>query len=309
MTKPIIYIAKDLETARENKVNYGKKVFHALQNVEEIDLRLIANTKLNVWARDFMPVKNADGELVQFTYSPSYMTDTDKWKNRIPVAQEVLDEMNLDTEVKLSSIILDGGNVEPFGTKAIVSDRIFRDNKCTTIRKEQNLLAKLKKDLAVEQLIIIPQHPEDFTGHVDGLVRFVNENKVVINDYSEEIAILKKEKKSYKIKVLDNWFYAFKSALHNAGLEIETLVYTAHLNENNKSAKGIYLNFLLLDELIIMPTFTKGKRENTEIDYEKNNATAQKQLSDIYNKKVITIEASDLSQEGGMINCVTWTEG
>ena len=40
--------------------------------------------------------------------------------------------------------------------------------------------------LNVDEMIIIPEQPDDWTGHADGMVRFVDNNTVVINDYSKE---------------------------------------------------------------------------------------------------------------------------
>ncbi|HET6559773.1 MAG TPA: agmatine deiminase family protein, partial [Prolixibacteraceae bacterium] len=63
------------------------------------------------------------------------------------------------------------------------------------------------------------------------------------------------------------------------------------------SGEGIYVNFLLLEDIIIMPGY---KNDTDEIAAEK--------LKKLYHRTVKTIKATELAKQGGMINCVTWTK-
>jgi agmatine deiminase len=80
---------------------------------------------------------------------------------------------------------------------------------------------------------------------------------------------------------------------------MEKLPCMVHDNEQDKDATGIYLNYLLLDDLILMPSYTK---------HQKANEVAHKILEKHYNRKVIDIIADDIAKHGGVINCVTWTK-
>ena len=96
---------------------------------------------------------------------------------------------------------------------------------------------------------------------------------------------------------MEQWHHSFRNTLYNAGFKIETLTYTPDENQPDKSAKGVYLNFLLLEDKLIMPTF----------DDKQNDAQAAEILEHLYMREAIKIEASELAAEGGIINCVTWS--
>lgn len=284
-----VYISGTLPLGKNKEGFYGKIVFEELSLIPEINLKNL-DTK-NVWCRDYMPVKTASGKYVQFTYRPWYM-DGDKYKDHFPDQASICNDLGIKCE--LSSIFLDGGAIEIRGKKGIVSDRVFRDN---LDKKEVEIYTELKTILDLEQLIIIPKYPYDFTGHVDGLVRFIDGNRVVVNDLKKELEEAQKDKNSYRKQLIENWIYAFKSAFLNAGLQMEELPTSIPENSPPSSGEGIYTNFLLLEDVIIMPVYGKDEDE-----------IAADRLSDLYGKTVKTVNAKELSQMGGMINCVTWTK-
>ena len=290
--KQTVYISEHLSKAKNKGLYYGKSVFNELQEIEGIEIKPIKNNSGNVWCRDYMPVKSASGKYVQFTYHPSYMGEMIKYKDNFPDSKKLHDKLKLECEE--SKIILDGGAIEIFGTKAIVSDRVFRDNKNLS---EIEILKVIKEILDLKQLIVIPQHPYDFTGHVDGLVRFIDENSVVVNDLEEELKCAENSKIPYRIKRIWKWIASVKSALEEAKLKMHELPVSYSENGSDSSGEGIYINFLLLEDLIIMPVYEK---------YEDNIAADR--LTKLYGKKVITINATELAKQGGMINCVTWTK-
>lgn len=54
-----------------------------------------------------------------------------------------------------------------------MTDRVFKDNP-TYERKK--LIKDLYELLQVDKLYFVPEQPGDFTGHSDGMVRFVDEH-------------------------------------------------------------------------------------------------------------------------------------
>ena len=291
--KEEIYVAASLENT-----DYSKKVFEIFM---PHGFKKIENDCNNVWCRDYMPVKNANGQFVQFIYDPSYLDKIKSWENKKPDAQKmkaIHEELQLKN-VHFSKLKLDGGNVELHGKKAIISDRFFQDNECQSFQEEKEKLQILKTELAVDKVIVIPQYPYDFTGHVDGLIRFVDENTVLINDYKEEILWVENDNNSYRKKIMQQWHHSFKNILHNEGFKIETLSYTAGSKEEAaaNSANGIYLNYLQTKDRIFVPTFKDSTKDKE----------ARVKLQQLFPKhKVIQIEASALSEKGGVINCVSW---
>lgn len=288
-----VYISAHLPEAKEKQKYYGKSVYNDLRQILGDRLVEINHNSNNVWCRDYMPVKSTSGRYVHFKYKPGYMVEMEKYADKFPIREELQNEFQLP-DYTTSEIILDGGAIEIYGRKGIVSDRVFRDNKN---KGESEIYDELKKLLDLEQLIVIPQYPYDFTGHVDGLVRFIDENRIVVNDLKKEFEEAQNDKNSYRKQLIENWIYAFKSALINAGLQMEELPTFNPENSPPSSGEGIYTNFLLLEDLIIMPGYDKPE-----------DIMAADRLSDLYGKKVITVYATELAKQGGMINCVTWTK-
>lgn len=288
----IVYISAHLSKDISKSVMYGKIVYEQLYKIPNLKIIEIQNHNKNLWCRDYMPISGANGKLVQFQYAPSYMMDSEKWKKHIPDTKKIHQVLHLDCDY--SKIILDGGAIEVFKNKAIVSDRVFRDN---SKLKEEDVIEEIKNILDLKQLIIIPQYPYDFTGHVDGLVRFINEKEVIVGDLNHELKEARKDKNDYRRKLIENWVYAFKAALWNAGLKLHELPSCIPEKAPPKSAEGVYVNFLKLNDLILMPSYNSV-----------NDDKAKEILKKAYNKEVIKIQANELSREGGMINCVTWTK-
>jgi len=276
---------------------YDKRVYDDLHKILEGQIIDIQNNSKNVWCRDYMPIKSGAGKYVQFKYRPLYMYDMQKYSGHFPLPEAIHRELNLDCE--FSDILLDGGAIEVLGSKAIVSDQVFRDNKMrdNKMKTETEIFNEIKEKLDLKQLIVIPQYPYDFTGHVDGLVRFIDGNRVVVNDLKKELEESEKDKNHYRKKVIENWVYAFKSALISAGLQMEELSTSIPEKGSPNSGEGIYTNFLLLEDLIIMPSY-----DNSTDD------SAAKRLCELYERPVKKVHATELSKEGGMINCITWTK-
>ncbi len=288
-----VYISKYL-----GETNRGRAVAEDLNNILGDKLNTIPLNK-NEWCRDYMPVKASDGGLVLFKYMPSYLVGRSSYEKTIPNQISICNRLKLKYEA--SQIIMDGGAIEIIGGKGIVSDRVIADNSTAWERNAPIVLDEIKRKLKLEKLIIVPSDPWDFTGHMDGLVRFIDDKNVLINDLKGLDQKMKDEASTYEQELYDRWKNNFELSLHLAGFKIHKLTCEAHHNSNEKSAKGIYLNFLKLDDMIIMPEYEGDK-------FQSANSKAKEEICLHYPKKqIISVKADKLSDEGGIINCVTWT--
>ena len=138
---------------------------------------LIVEESLDLWMRDFSPVLPKHG--VKFTYKPKYI----KSKDAKFVESEFMKVLGkMDIQLNRNEIILDGGNVVDNNcNKAIISERVFLENKGKTPTVLQNEL----ENLLAAKVAFIPD-PEDTTGHADGIVAFVEDNVLLIGDYGDE---------------------------------------------------------------------------------------------------------------------------
>lgn len=258
---------------KDKHPQFHQKFADKLQNAG-ITANYLDNTK-DIWCRDYMPVQVSENKFVQFRYYPSYLRYK-KYEKITTNPSEVWREMGLN--VWESKIVLDGGNVVKWSNKAIVTDRVLKDN---STLNEKELYDTIKKELEVEELIIIPELKGDMTGHSDGLVRFVSDDLVLINDISD---------------FNNEYVQKLKYSLLNAGLNYISIPNGYGKQEKYYDDRGDYINFLEMKDLILIPAYgTKKDEEVLEI------------YSDVFKgKRVENIDCNEIAKEGGVLNCITW---
>lgn len=252
-------------------------VFTGLQDIllsYGIEVRVLTKVR-DVWTRDYCPVQVLLKTVVKFRYDPDYLRDDPELKT----GDEVLESLRDLGWCNRSSIILDGGNVVGSKTRAILTDKIFRENPGWI---KTDLQAKLQKLLHVDQLIVIPREPFDPIGHADAMVRFVDEQTVLVNDYSQ----------------VDPAFgERLNQVLRRHGLIVEHLPYYHEKKTlaGIPSAVGNYTNFLRTEKVLVVPVY------GTEYD----DAALRKLNSVFPGLPVILLDCTDLAREGGVLNCVS----
>jgi agmatine deiminase len=211
--------------------------FRRVLGDHRLDLRVIRGTR-DIWSRDYMPIPVGTGEFVRFRYDPDYLRGHEDLITKPDDIDPIFDVRSCVE----SEILLDGGNVVRWGNRCIVTDKVFRENPGLGSQEVSNRLRDL---LGVDHLIVIPKEPYDKVGHADGVVRFLGEYLVAINDYSE----------------VAPWYgRRLKSILRRAGLEWVELPYSPQESDDSEipSAVGCYANFLMVRGLVVVPRFGRG---------------------------------------------------
>ncbi|MBS9525930.1 agmatine deiminase family protein [Litoribacter alkaliphilus] len=240
-----------------------------------IEYALLPGTK-DVWAVDYMPIQIDTDKFVRFRYEPPYLTKYAVHRKTISNTAEICRQLGIDAVP--SDIILDGGNVVKWSYQAIMTERIFQDNPAYE-RKE--LLSSLHELLEVDRIHLIPEQPGDFTGHADGMVRFLGENTVLINDFSREKA---------------SFHRAFETAIRNTGLDHIKIPYNVYQNKSYNQANGDYINYLQMENTILLPTFDLPEDEAVE-----------RQFEGLFpGQRIVTVDSNEIADEGGVLNCVSW---
>ena len=116
-----VYVSSIL---KEKFPHAAEELFSVLRK-HKVAFKELINTR-DIWCRDYMPVQNRMGELIQFTYIPSYLKGNKEWEESRSDVHDVC-SANSITPI-FSDINIDGGNVVLFGDKAILTDRIFQEN-------------------------------------------------------------------------------------------------------------------------------------------------------------------------------------
>lgn len=231
----------------------------------------------DIWCRDYMPIQTGKGKFVQFRYEPSYLKDELEFQSE---PKEVCKSNNINPI--FSKINFDGGNVVNWSDRAIISDRVFDEN--PDYSSKSKLIAEIEKLLEVE-IIVIPQIKSDMTGHADGMVRFVDRNTLIGNDREQE----------YKY-----WKNGINKVLKNYGLDYIDIPFLEHKERNYPyHAIGCYVNYLEVDNLIVIPIFETEKNKDQEI-YDKFRMVFP-------DRKIETINYNEIGFYGGLLNCTTWT--
>lgn len=271
-TTNLVYLARMLE------INHCEllRQLRSILTRHGVEVRLLDDVR-DIWVRDFSPIPVAPGQLMQFRYEPDYLKDHPELRTGREVPGQFADL----GDCQHSNINLDGGNVVASVNKAILTDKIYRENPDW----ERNELRKeLRRALQVEKLIIIPKEPYDYVGHADGIVRWIDEDTLLVNDYrltdpvfSERLnQILDRNKIHYEL------FPYFVEKANRYEIP---------------SALGCYINFLRTQNVVIVPAF------GSEMD-----ALAQEQLQSLLpDVLVISLDCTNLAREGGVLNCITST--
>ena len=274
--KEVVYLSELLERRFPDCFNR----LTAILNKHNVDYRLLKGTK-DIWCRDYMPIQTESGKLIQFRYEPSYLKGNKEWEESRSDVRDVCRQNGF--EPVFSNINLDGGNVLLCSGRAIVSDRIFSENPEYT---DKNQLINELSELLEAEIIVIPAQKGDYTGHADGMVRFIGHDTILGNNRSEEYKNwskgMEKVLKDKNLKYIDvPFFYGYKDSKHPG------------------NAIGIYVNYLEIGDLIVLPVFeVEGNKDAEAIDA----------LKQIFPDKIIeTINYNEVALEGGALNCSTWT--
>ncbi len=272
-TTDFLYLADSLQ---KKKYSGFLERFGQVLRINDIAYGFLPDTK-DIWAVDYMPIQIGTDRFVQFRYNPDYLQSQTQRKT-ITDVDSVCASIRLRLKPAKSEIVLDGGNVIQTGGKAIVCDKVFKENPDIS---EKELIRQLKDALEIEKLFFVPWDKSECTGHADGMVRFIDNDTVLINDYSREKPEFQR---------------IFRMALHNAGLDWIEIPYNPYENEKSASAEGIYLNYLQMKQAIIVPTFQRAEDEE-----------AMKVLENVFRGQTIaTVDSNEIAREGGILNCISW---
>ena len=224
----------------------------------------------DIWLRDFMPIETRGGRLVSFRYEPSYLAKYPKL--RTDFRRDIASGLGLS--VMYSDINLDGGNVvfSPSKETAIVSDRIQSENPDIP----RDMLLETLEQLLEARVLLIPSLKSDLTGHADGMVRFVDETTVIVNDVPSRNGLEQR----------------IQQALERHGLTVLDFPYRS---ARGGSAVGCYLNYLETERCIFLPVF----------DLDSDNA-AVFAAERLFSKDIIPVEIQEIAEQGGCLNCISW---
>ena len=149
--------------------------------------------------------------------------------------------------------------------------------------KQNDFEVILRQDFGVNKVTWLKWDRIEIYGHSDGIVRYVNDNRILMTNYAEYDK---------------NIAASFREALEHDGYEVKELCFKPCAPRNSKDFSWAYINFLQTPKVIIVPL----------LGIEEQDKEALKQIQDTYpDVDVKGVYAMPLVEKGGGFNCFSWT--
>lgn len=264
-----LYLSDQLQT----RTQFFESLTETLRK-EKIEYQILTYTK-DIWCRDYMPVQLEANRFIQFRYEPSYL-QSKKWIRTQTDSELVCSEIGITCEK--SNLKLDGGNVVKGDSWAILTDKVYLENKHLS---HNQVISELERLFQVK-IIIIPREPYEITGHADGILHYYSKDTVLVNHYGGNKS--------------DRFQTKLNSSLKSAGISSIEVPYHP-IKGKSLSAEGLYINFLQMDKFILVPSFDMIEEDKTFQLFEQ-----------LYPSIVIrSIKSQEIAQDGGVLNCISWS--
>ena len=232
-----------------------------------------------VWCRDYMPVHIGEGKYVGFHFQPDYLWEKPSYHKKITRQELAVENLPINFSDKVD-LFLDGGNYVRCGDKVVLTDKVFSENPNW---RPVALLNRLEEAFQAK-VILLPWDMEEPFGHSDGMVTYLGDNRVLLNNFRQLEKGKEKPFTKRLIKILEYHF------------DIVELKYDC----TSSSDSWCYLNYLETDDAIILPTLSE--KHDCE-----NDRVACSVFQHIFsNKSIKQVYARPLIKYGGALHCATW---
>lgn len=241
------------------------------------------NKTKDIWARDYMPIQVSKDKFVEFRFDPDYLQGSGSERRELKTYPDIVcDDMGIKT-VK-SDIILDGGNVIKSDNAVILTEKVLLENWRTY--NENDLIRQLEILFETDRIIIIPKDPDEIYSHSDGMVRFIDDDAVLINWY---------------YRTCDDFLRkSLLEPITEKGLKYDWLDLGLAIDKVD-GYNWAYINFLQTEDLILVPKL--GIKEDD---------IAFSQICKFYKSyadrgRVFQVDSRQVVEKEGALNCISWT--
>lgn len=255
-------------------VNSATKRYYEGRIPEDV---MLVSDVYDIWMRDFTTI-NPESP-VQFTYTWASMTRQQ--------SREVQGSFNSFANSHAiqrgnTDLLIDGGNiVDNYAGRVITTTRFLEDNRLSKAEGVEQLKSLLG---ASEVAIITPD--EEVLAHSDGMVSWIDDNTLLINDYTQD--------PNFRTEVMTE----LQTAFPNANIIEVPVEYGENAPgewEGFESACGINLNATVTKQNIYVPTFSMSHEAQVLATMRANTS-----------KNVIEVDATGVCGMGGSVRCLTW---
>lgn len=238
---------------------------------EDVEFHWLPRTKKqeNIWVRDYMPIQLEKDLFLQYRYDPDYLKGYPAY---MPDYRTICKDLGL--QCILTDIILDGGNVIKCADKVIMTDKIFKENP----GYQKKDLVDTLEGLFRAELVIIPWDRYEMFGHADGMVRYIDGNRVLLNNYV-------------------NFDPGLRKRLFDALSPHFDVVELNYKAVRPSKMSWVFLNYLQVGDCLFVPWLPIWE-----------NKAAEAQLQEVFDGYRIHMVGGieEVAYEGGALNCVSW---
>jgi agmatine deiminase len=233
----------------------------------------------DIWVRDFAPFVSSRGA-IKFRYAPAHIS---KKLNRA-IDASILEHLESEgIRVKVEDLAFEGGNLTHDGRVGVATRKVFGRNPG---RSQPEVLETLRRALGLERLVVVPVEPGDRTGHVDGMLRFVDEGRLVMNDYAGLDGA-----GSFPRRLLE--------ALDRELPDVERIPlpyqWSSARRDGWYDARGNYANFLRTSRRTYVPVYG-GSQDEAALEI----------FEELFPGRVSPVDARVVARYGGSLHCISW---
>ena len=284
----------------------GNNVIHRISS-SGIEVRILIGTR-DIWCRDYMPIQIYENKYIGYEYTPDYLEHHGSMQTNLQTnPARILVRLGID--VTQSGIILDGGNVIKTNKGIIMVDKIFKENE--HLRKD--ILVNRLENYFENEIIFLPWDKAEIYGHADGIVRYIENGRVLMSNYhqydkafaDEYLRILSKH---FDVEVLDynvenpckfNWCYI-------NFLRISNKIFIPQLEYEDYSGQGCEAAPLRWYESEGRKIKTKSKPRWYHKHIEEDDQALEQFKRIFPNCEIIQVSCPRIVEKGGGLHCISW---
>jgi agmatine/peptidylarginine deiminase len=266
----------------------GQRIKDLRENLDYVVLK----GHSTIWLRDTAGF-NCGDVIVKPIFKPEYYKGAWGQAEKIDRNMQVVADV-LSKRLERLPLVWDCGNLVTNGKIGFITRRLFEDNPSFT---EDEVADMIRGHLGIEP-VFLHEPPKDPLAHTDGYVAFVKENTALVSSYPDHwdendrkyVADISRELVSRGIKVMTIYDNPENKYYYGTG------------KSGIPSARGIYVNFLQLNNTFIVPEYSFAFSGNP-LDYNSRNRMALGKFGN-----VIPINCDRLAEFGGVLHCISFTD-
>ena len=193
-----------------------------------------------------------------------------------------------------SPLVLEGGAMEFNGRGVTLTTKPCLVGEKRNLESVETVVRAICEHLNLTDLIVLPDGlAGDHTdGHVDNMVRFVAERKVVMPD-PNTLSVNSELLKSVEAQLL-----AWRHPSEDWGLEVEFLPAMDPVKLGDEWLPRSYLNFIFVNGGLLFPSYADDSESNAISCFERW----------FPDRKIVPVDCRLLLEEGGALHCMTRQE-